>query len=139
MEKIIIVRNNKKSAFRHPQAYGLTPVTCPDLFFDNSEGLFSHSNGAIVCNQDAIIHAHAHFVVASSAHYYTITINNLYGDSELFYSYSTGIGGYSGQTSNYFKVKKGDVISLSFGLNNSFSIAAKDLNAELDVRLVCVL
>lgn len=139
MEKIIIVRNNKKSAFRHPQAYGLTPVTCPDLFFDNSEGLFSHSNGAIVCNQDAIIHAHAHFVVASSAHYYTIAINNLYGDSELFYSYATGIGGYSGQTSNYFKVKKGDVISLSFGLNNSFSIAAKDLHAELDVRLVCVL
>lgn len=139
MEKIIIVRNNKKSAFRHPQAYGLTPVTCPDLFFDNSEGLFSHSNGAIVCNQDAIIHAHAHFVVASSAHYYTITINNLYGDSELFYSYATGIGGYSGQTSNYFKVKKGDVISLSFGLNNSFSIEAKDLYAELDVRLVCVL
>lgn len=139
MEKIIIVRNNKKSAFRHPQAYGLTPVTCPDLFFDNSEGLFSHSNGAIVCNQDAIIHAHAHFVVASSAHYYTIAINNLYSDSELFYSYATSVGGYSGQTSNYFKVKKGDVISLSFGLNNSFSIAAKDLHAELDVRLVCVL
>lgn len=139
MEKIIIVRNNKKSAFRHPQAYGLTPVTCPDLFFDNSEGLFSHSNGAIVCNQDAIIHAHAHFAVASSAHYYTIAINNLYSDSELFYSYATSVGGYSGQTSNYFKVKKGDVISLSFGLNNSFSIAAKDLHAELDVRLVCVL
>lgn len=140
MEKIIIVRNNKKSAFRHPQAYGLTPVTCPDLFFDNSEGLFSHSNGAIVCNQDAIIHAHAHFAVASSAHYYTIAINNLYSDSELFYSYATSVGGYSGQTSNYFKVKKGDVISLSFGLNNSFSIAAKDLrSAELDVRLVCVL
>lgn len=139
MEKIIIVRNNRKSAFRHPQAYGFTSVTCPDLFFDNSEGLFSHSNGTIVCNQDAIIHAHAHFTVTSIAHYYTITINNSYGNSELFYSYDTSIGGYSGQTSNYFKVKKGDVISLGFGLNNSFSIAAKDLYAELDVRLVCVL
>lgn len=139
MEKIIIVRNNKKSVFRHPQAYGFTSVTCPDLFFDNSEGLFSHSNGVIVCNQDAIIHAHAHFGVTSIAHYYTITINNSYGNSEIFYSYATSIGGYSGQTSNYFKVKKGDVISLSFGLNNGFSIAAKDLYAELDVRLVCVL
>lgn len=92
-----------------------------------------------MCNQDAIIHAHAHFGVASIVHYYTITINNAYGDSELFCSYATGIGGYSGQTSNYFKVKKGDVISLGFGLNKSFSIAAKDLYAELDVRLVCVL
>lgn len=139
MEKIIIVRNNKKSVFRHPQAYGFTPVTCPDLVFDNSEGLFSHSNGVIVCNQDAIIHAHAHFGVASIAHYYTITVNNSYGNSEIFYSSATSIGGYSGQISNYFKVKKGDVISLSFGLNNGFSIAAKDLYAELDVRLVCVL
>lgn len=70
---------------------------------------------------------------------YKVTSYLLNGNSELFYSYATSIGGYSGQTSNYFKVKKGDVISLSFGLNNSFSIEAKDLYAELDVRLVCVL
>ncbi len=134
-----MIRNDRKVNFNHAQSYGLTPVKCPTLFFNNSEGLFSHSNGAVVCNRDMIIEVNSHFTVNTKANYYTNTINNGYENSEIFYSYTSGIGGYTGQSSNFFKVSKGDVISLSFGLNNAFSIDAKDLNVKLDVKLIALL